>query len=129
MRIHPGSRCGSFRVNSGTFSLAFNTWVDRHYEFRTFWYYSAAAARLTQRSVMLRPGPVSFFTSAIVTNGALVLSLIGTPGQTYTVQSATSAVNPQWTSIGTVSVPSILGAAQWARPLSYSTTFYRLRFP
>src|SRR5262249_19236050 len=98
-------------------------------DFRSYWYYDATAPRLTQRSVMLRPGPTSFFTSAQATNGALLLTLIGVPARTYTVQGAGYLTNPQWSSLGSVTVPAALGIAQFTDALSPSNHFFRLTYP
>jgi hypothetical protein len=109
-----------------TFGLSFNSVAGHHYEFRTWWYYGPNAPRLAQRSVMLRPGPTSFFTSAQVSNPAVVLTVVGVPGHTYTLQATPSLSDPQWSSIGSVAVPSNLGFAQFADVLTSSNRFYRL---
>ncbi len=111
------------------FALNFQAAAGEHYDFRTWWYRTATAPRLTERSVQLRPGPESFFTSAMRTNAGVVLNLIGVPGRTYTVQSTTSLANPQWTNAGTVTVPVFLGRAQFADAPAPGNRFYRLTYP
>jgi hypothetical protein len=78
---------------------------------------------------MLRPGPTSFFTSAQPAGGMVVLNLIGVPGRTYTVQSATTLVNPQWLAAGSVTVPAYLGSAQIVATPGTTNRFYRLSYP
>jgi len=112
------------------FPLGFTAAAGKHYDFRTYWIYGSTAPRLTQRSVMLRPGPVSFFTGAQWDGGTgLTLNLIGVPGKTYTVQSTPSLTNPQWTSIGSVTVPAYLDNAQFKGQISGTNNFYRLSQP
>jgi predicted alpha-1,6-mannanase (GH76 family) len=112
------------------FPLTFNAVAGEHYDFRTYWFRGASTTpRLTQRSVQLRPGPTSFFTSVQQTNGNLLLNLIGVPGRTYTMQSAGALVNPQWSSAGSITVPSFLGSAQFLDTLGSTNLFYRLSYP
>jgi hypothetical protein len=115
------------------FPLSFNAVAGKHYDFRTYWYRNSTSPyttpRLTERSVQLRPGPVSFFTSAQTAGGAVALGLVGMPGQTYTLQSTPSLVNPQWSPAGSIAVPAYLGSAQIAMPVSATNQFYRLSYP
>jgi hypothetical protein len=112
-----------------TFALSFTALAGAHYDFRTYWYLSANAPRLTQRSVALRPGPTPFFTSAQVSNGMAQLSFTGVPGLTYSLRAASALAPAQWTLIDSVTVPSNLGFAQaFDSPLA-SARYYRLTYP
>ena len=116
---------------SGNFAL--NAVAGKHYDFRTYWYRNSASPyttpRLTERSVQLRPGPTSFFTSAQVTNSTAMLGLVGVPGRTYTLQSSPSLTNPQWSAAGSAAVPAYLGSAQISTPVGTTNLFYRLNYP
>lgn len=112
-----------------SFTLNFDAIKGRHYDFRTFWNYGVNAPRLTQRSVMLRPGPTQFFTVAQITNSSIMLNLTGVPGRTYTLQTTGDIANPQWTSLEPVTVPANLGTVQFTDSLSSSNRFYRLSYP
>ncbi len=111
------------------FPLNFTAVAGHRYDFRTYYFRSGTSPRLTQRSVQLRPGPESFFTSAQRIGNAVTLNLIGVPGRTYSVQAAASLVNPQWNTVGSVIVPAYLGCAQFSDNFSNSNRFYRLSYP
>jgi predicted alpha-1,6-mannanase (GH76 family) len=111
------------------FPLNFNAVAGKHYDFRTYWFSNTTAPRLTERAVLLRPGPIPFFTSAQQSGGQVVLNVIGTPGQTYSVQTTPTLINSRWTSIGSVTVPSYLGIAQFTNTIQAAAGFYRLTYP
>ncbi len=111
------------------FPLNFNAIAGKHYDFRTYWYRTSASPRLTERSIMLRPGPMSFFTSAQLANGLVVAGLIGVPGRNYTVQSTPALASPQWSAAGNVTVPAYLGSAWFSTAAGTTNCFYRLSFP
>jgi predicted alpha-1,6-mannanase (GH76 family) len=112
-----------------TFPLSFNAVAGHHYDFRTYWYYSSSTPRLTQRSVMLRPGPTSFFTSGQISNGVILLTFTGVPGRTYTLQAAHQLNPPDWSPVASVTVPPYLGSAQFTDSVNPTNLFYRLSYP
>jgi predicted alpha-1,6-mannanase (GH76 family) len=111
------------------FSLAFTALPGAHYDFRAYWYYSATAPRLTQRSVMLRPGPVAFFTSALAGSGTVNMNFIGPAGGMVTLQGVGDLSFTNWLPLGTLQVPSWLGSAQFVDSPGSSNRFYRLVQP
>jgi hypothetical protein len=78
---------------------------------------------------MLRPGPMSFFTSTQATNGTVTMSFTGVPGTTYTVEAADNISNPQWSPLQTVTVPAALGSVEFTDAISSSNRLYRLKHP
>ena len=111
------------------FPLSFNAVAGKHYDFRTFWFRSATSPRLTERGVWLRPGPASFFTSAQNPDSGVTLGFTGVPGRTYSVQFTPSLANPQWSTVGSVTIPAYLGSAQFTDNSSATNRFYRLSYP
>jgi len=58
-----------------------------------------------------------------------VLSLVGVPGRTYTIETASNLMHAQWSAIGAVTVPAFLGSAQFTDQMSGENRFYRMRYP
>jgi hypothetical protein len=112
-----------------TFALNFNAVAGTHYDFRTYWYDGASAPRMTLRSVVLRPGPVPFFTGAQALNGAAVFNVTGVPGQTYSLLGTTNLAAAQWVKVGSVSIPANLGFAQATDTPPAGGRYYRLSLP
>jgi hypothetical protein len=111
------------------FTLNFDALPGQHYDFRTFWYRAANAPRLTQRAVLLRPGTNSFFASSVFANNTFAADVIGVPGRTYTIQTATDLLHPIWSSAGAITVPLNLGTATFKGSILAPNSFYRLSFP
>jgi len=111
------------------FPLAFNAAAGAHYDFRTYWHHSSTAPRLTQRSVILQPGPIPFFTSAQLSGGNVALGLIGVPGRACTVEVSGSLAPGAWSAFGSVTVPAFLGSASFTDTVTNSARFYRLHYP
>ncbi len=112
-----------------SFALNFTAAPATHYDFRVYWYRTANPPRLTLRSVLLRPGPTPFFTSAQIANNSIALNFAGTPGQTYALQATSSLLAPLWQTIQSVTVPANLGFAQAIDTPPASGRFYRLSAP
>lgn len=112
-----------------TFALSFNAIAGAHYDFDTYWYHSANAPRLTQRSVLLRPGPSAFFTGVQLNGGTVQFTLTGVPGRTYSLEATADFSSPQWSSIGSVTIPSNLGFVQASDTPPGAGRFYRLSYP
>src|SRR5579859_6366534 len=113
------------------FSLNFNALPGRHYDFRTYWHYGFYGPRLTERSVVVKPGTNSFFVGAQATNGSVTLTFAGVAGRTYSIQAETNLINPGWTTIGTTTIPASPGTAQFTDTNSpaYSTRYYQISYP
>ncbi len=111
------------------FALNFTAVPGVHYDFRTYWYRGATAPRLTQRSVILRPGPVAFFTSVQADNGAPQFTFTGVPGRTYTLEATTSLSSGAWSTIGSFAIPLNLGFTQASDSAPGTARFYRLSYP
>jgi predicted alpha-1,6-mannanase (GH76 family) len=113
------------------FLLNFNAASGRHYDFRTYWHYGFYGPRLTQRSVVVRPGPNGFFTSVQVNNQSVTLVLAGAPGRTYTIEATDNLATPGWSRMGTATIPAYLSSAQFTdtNTLSSGNRFYRLVYP
>jgi hypothetical protein len=114
------------------FLLNFNAAPGRHYDFRTYWHYGFYGPRLTERSVVVKPGMNSFFISAQATaNGSVTLTFAGIAGRTYSIQAETNLINPNWTTIGTATIPASPGTTQFTdtNTPAFSTRYYRLSYP
>src|ERR1043166_4759493 len=58
------------------FSLNFAAAAGAHYDYRTFWYYAANAARLTQRSVVVAPAGAARFSPIALSPGSYNQDLV-----------------------------------------------------
>jgi streptogramin lyase len=86
-----------------------------------------AIANLSANSTNAAPAPA--FIGEHITNGALVLSLNGQPGKTYSVQSTPGLNPPVWTTIGSVTVPPGGTTVNFTNTISPSSHFFRLSYP
>jgi predicted alpha-1,6-mannanase (GH76 family) len=111
------------------FALSFNAQSGDHYDFRVYWYRNANAPRVTQRGVLLRPGPSAFFTSIQLANGAAQFNFTGVPGRTYSLEAASDISSSEWSVIGHVTVPANLGFAMFSDSPLNTARFYRLSYP
>jgi len=113
--------------NNGTFSVSAN------HTYATFSNYPVTITVTDPRSdtavgnIGVNYAPV--FTGESIVKGALVLSVTGKPGRTYTVQSSSSHSNAKWTSIGSVTLPTNSSTGKFTNTLSSSNLFFRLSYP
>jgi predicted alpha-1,6-mannanase (GH76 family) len=114
-----------------TFGVDFFANSGDHYDFRTWWSYSATAPRLTQRSLVVRTGTHFYFTHFELINRIPHLIITGLPGQRYSVQAADTLSPQAWVTIGSATVPAAGGTTEFVDQdgFVFPIRFYRLTFP
>ncbi len=113
------------------FGLDFFATSGTRYDFRTYWYFAAAAPRVTQRSLVVKPGSRFFFTHIELINRIPRLIVTGVPGQRYSIQAADGSASAQWLTIGSVTIPMSGGTAEFDDQDAFvlPVRFYRLSYP
>jgi len=113
-----------------SFALNFVAVAGRRYDVRTYYFSSANAPRLTQRSVVIQPGTNSFVNSIQTGNGSAQVNFSGVPGRTYHVQ-ATGDLNLSWSNIASITFPTNSSTSQFTDTNFNAGTnrFYRLNYP
>ncbi len=113
------------------FRLDFYSAPARRYGFSTYRYGGVNAPRLTQRSLVIKPGTNSFFTLVRSLPAGIELTFTGIPGRTYAIQAATRLMSADWTNIASATVLQDPGTAQVTDRASgaFSNRFYRISYP
>ena len=83
-------------------------------------------SRFYRAVLLVNPPPFTRLQGARNSNGSMVITLNGSPGNTWNIQSATSPVSTQWTTIATVTA-NVTGEASVtdSPPANVASRFYR----